>query len=748
MPHRARIATLLVWAALAGALDGPGAGAGTTQIWKHRTRAEREQGDLQRVAVQPDGSLTLGPAVEMVSETPDPYVWSLLRDSRGRIYAGTGNEGKVYRLEKHGKPELVFDAPELEVHALAADRSGNLFVGTSPDGKIYRVEGPGRSAVFFDPGEKYIWSLVFDRRGDLYAATGTEGRVYRIAPTGRGEVLLDSEETHVRVLALDAQGRILAGTDGKGVLQRIDPSTGRVEGLANSPLPEVTAIATGPEGKIYFAAAGQAARGPQRPSPTAARPAPAAPPAAEGERPPGQPPETAQQTPAPPQPPPAQPPPPSVPALEGKVLCLEPDGYAREIWSATGEMILSLALDADGNLIAGSGSEGKVHRIDPRRAEASLLHKSSSQQVTALLAEPGGSTLAAGSNLGSILRIGGGVAAEGTFESTTFDAKVYSTWGRITTRSEVPTRSAIEFAIRTGDTPEPDASWSDWIPDADKSGAEAKRPRGRYARFRAKLVSRDGRTSPRLGEVALPYLQRNFPPELRSLEVQGPGVVFQKPNKAGTPGSSPQESSAAARGERTARRPVQQPRPQPERDGRAVQWNAVDPNGDDLLYSVYYRGVEETEWKLMDRELTDPFFSWDGTAMADGTYLLRVVADDAPSNPPGASLTSERWSDPFDVDNNPPGIGEVRTSVEGSRVRIEFEVVDAFSIVATVEMSRNAGEWRSVTPRDGLADATREEFRIEIDSLPAGEHTVVIRARDAAGNSVTTQTVFRIAAGG
>jgi hypothetical protein len=96
-----------------------------------------------------------------------------------------------------------------------------------------------------------------------------------------------------------------------------------------------------------------------------------------------------------------------------------------------------------------------------------------------------------------------------------------------------------------------------------------------------------------------------------------------------------------------------------------------------LVYSVYYRGAEERQWKLMEKDLTDSFFSWDATSLADGTYLLRVVAEDSPSNPEGAFLSAERLSDPFDVDNNPPQISPIQAALSGSSLKLEFVVEDS-----------------------------------------------------------------------
>ena len=720
----------------------------STQTWKNRSRSEREQGDLNGVSLKADGTLTLGPAFETLASAAEPYVWSLARDSKGTLYAGSGNDGKVYRLSKSGKLESFFDSPELEVHALAVDAGDNLYVGTSPRGKIYRLSPSGKTEEFFSPNETYIWSLLIDGKGNVYAGTGTQGKVYKITPAGKGEVFLDTDESHIRVLAQAPGGDLLAGTDGKGMVLRID-SAGKSRVLTTSPLPEVTALVTGGAGKIYFAAAGQSgSRAAQRPAATPAPPRPAQGPGGEEERIPGQPPAEAPAPQAPAQPQPAAAPAPQTGAgVESKIMALEMDGYSREIWSQPGELILSLALDRDGKVIAGGGTDGKIYLVDPIRSESTLLEKADSSQVSALLKEPDGSILAAGSNLGAVYRLGGKVASEGWFESAAFDTKVFSSWGKMSWRDETPSGSSVSLQVRTGNTAEPDSSWSDWsAPSGNGAGSQVDSPSARYVQWKATLKSA-GKDSPRLGEVDVTYLQRNLPPELKSVDVQAPGTVFQKPNRSSSSAAAPGEGgNASGRGDRdkAAHHPSQQPRPQNDPEGRAAQWGASDPNGDDLVYSVYYRGSDEKQWKLMEKDLTDSFFSWDSTSLADGTYLLRIVAEDSPSNPEGAFLSAERLSDPFDVDNNPPQIAPIQAAVSGSSLKLEFEVQDSFSDVGEVFYSVNAREWELLPPADGFTDSSREAYRLDLRNLEAGEVTVVVKANDAAGNSATSKKVVQV----
>ena len=117
----------------------------------------------------------LGPATELLAETTSPFLWGIVAASDGSLYVGSGNEGKVFKIDSAGKTTTFFDSTELEVHALALANDGTLYAATSPDGRIYKIDRSGKAAPFFDPEDKYIWSLALDRDGQLYAGTGEKG---------------------------------------------------------------------------------------------------------------------------------------------------------------------------------------------------------------------------------------------------------------------------------------------------------------------------------------------------------------------------------------------------------------------------------------------------------------------------------------------------------------------------------------------------------------------------------------------
>ena len=175
--------------------------ASTPRFWKVSTQPDVLKGEVEHLSIDEFGRLILGPVSRSIYDATVPFIWCLAAADDGTVYAGTGNDGQVLRVDREGKTSVWFDAAELEVHALAVGPDGALYVGTSPDGRVYRVDAAGSSKVFFDPADKYIWSLVFDGQGRLYVGTGEKGIIYRVTPDGRSETVFTSTSTHVTSMA-------------------------------------------------------------------------------------------------------------------------------------------------------------------------------------------------------------------------------------------------------------------------------------------------------------------------------------------------------------------------------------------------------------------------------------------------------------------------------------------------------------------------------------------------------------------
>ena len=156
------IRCLCVLSVLSGGvfLSTSGALASSPKFFQASTQTDFLKGEVDNLSIDARGQLMLGPALDLVYETPAPFVWTIATASDGSFFLGTGNDGKVYRVGPDGKGALFYSSAELEVHALAAAPNGGLYVATSPDGKIYKVDRDGKATTFFSPAVTFA-SAVF-----------------------------------------------------------------------------------------------------------------------------------------------------------------------------------------------------------------------------------------------------------------------------------------------------------------------------------------------------------------------------------------------------------------------------------------------------------------------------------------------------------------------------------------------------------------------------------------------------------
>ncbi|MGH9498554.1 MAG: hypothetical protein ACRD3L_05380 [Terriglobales bacterium] len=707
-----------------------------TRTWEQSKFEDLIKGTAQGVAIRSAGGLELAPAFKLLATTPSAYIWSIVADREGNVYAAAGSPARVYRITPEGKSTVIFEPQELQVQALAVDKSGAIFAATNPDGKIYKLEhrtGLGQKAgekamgvdpewsstVYFEPGTKYIWGLILDQAGNLYAATGDHGQIFRVTPKGEHSVFFKSDESHIRVLAFDKQGNLIAGSDSSGLVYRITPG-GEGFVLYSAPKKEITALAVDKEGNIYAAGVGEK-RASGTPSFTAAPisipPTPVVGggvQAVGGGVPAGA----------------TQPvviniPGPGAGASGGsEVYRIATDGSPSRIWSSREDIVYGLAFDPQGVLLAGTGNRGHIFAISGDDQFTDLL-KASATQVTAFAAAPNG-LYACTSNLGKVFRLGGATATEGSYESDVFDAHIFSRWGRMEFRGA----GNVELFARSGNVDNPDRNWSSWTKvDHAKEGV-IDVPPARFVQWKAVLHS--GSVAPRVENITLNYLPKNVAPDFDDLTVQT-GVRYPALPKAsgGDPGGSGQAHFDV------------QPSPTHDRDSIGVKWSVHDDNDDQMVYSIYYRGDGESRWLLLKDNVTDKFYSFDASLVPDGGYTVKVVASDAPSHSPGEGLTAERESARFEVDTTPPQI-TVKATVEGGQIHVTGSALDSFSPIKKAEFSVDASDWQYVEPVGQLSDAKNENYDFKVATPAAGmDHVVVMRVYDRYDNMNSAKTVVR-----
>jgi sugar lactone lactonase YvrE len=711
--------------------------AAAPAFWRVSTQQELLRGEVENLSIDADGRLLLGPATEVVYEATAPFLWALVEDVNGAVWAGSGNDGRLFRVDRDGTATEVFDAAELEIHALAVGPGNVLYGATSPDGRIYRVPSGGSASPFADPDEKYIWALAVDRDGTLYAGTGDRGRIYRIRGDGTAELFYETKATHVLALAFDRDGRLLAGTGSPGQVFRIDRE-GRGFVLLDSAFSEIRSMRLDRDGALYAAAVSQ---------------------------PPGR------ASPAPPQPPTSDAPA-AVPTVSvstevtavvitdaassapdpqagrsqqgqarGAVYRIAPDGVWDTVWQSSEDIPYDLSFTEEGAILVGTGNAGKLYHVTRNPPRTILLTKTPAQQITSMIRATDGGHYIATSNPGKIFRVANKRASEGTYESDVRDAKTVATWGTLRWNASTPRGARIQLFTRSGNTSTPNETWSPWsAPYTHSDGDPIVSPKARYLQWRAVLSGAS--ESPVLISVTAAYLPRNVRPQIAAITVHPPGLVFQQPFLSGEPPIAGLDELADTRVQNGGSGNPSSP-PSPSLGRRIYRkglqtfvWTARDENDDELRYEVLYREEGDRSWSTLKRDLTRSIFTWDTSAVPDGTYILKVVAADTPSNSPGAELTGELESQPFDIDNSPPVI-EMGTPVrEGDRMVMPFTVRDSQSAVRRVEFTLDTERWQVIYPVDGIPDSRTEQFRVSLENAGAVGR-LIVRATDALDNTAT-----------
>jgi sugar lactone lactonase YvrE len=723
---------------LAVLLVGATVRAAAPRFWRLEGTAAFLGGELENLSLDSEGRLRLGPAVRTLFDPTAPNAWCVAADGDGALYVGTGNEGRVYRIDGE-EGRVVFDADELEVYAVAVAPDGQVYAGTSPDGAVFALEADGSARPVFDPSEPYVWALAFDAEGHLLVATGGgEGRVYRLGADGAAETLLTSAETHILSLAVDDGGRVFAGSSPEGIVYRIDPS-GQVFVLLDSAFREIKALAVSGDGALYAAAVnGGATPPPSPPSPP--------PPAPEGAAPTPVAQVTVTESFA--VVPPAAAAPASGPATtstaatpRGAVLRIDPGGTLERLWTSSDDVPHAL-MATDAGALVGTGDKGKLYRVTPA-GTWTLVASVRGRQITGLVARPGREVALVTSNPARALALSAESSTEGTFVSEVKDAEAVASWGRIRWEGHAPSGAGVRLETRSGNTSTPDSTWTSWT--AVAGGPEAAGIRSESARFlqlRLTLAAGDG-VSPEIEALSAAYLQRNLRPRVASITVHAPGEVFQKPiSVSGEPEILGLE-----------RDPLQKPRPEArsaatgpvtafsrklhQKGLRTFAWKAEDPNGDALVYEVQYRAVGDTRWRALRSGLEEPVLAWDTTAVPDGRYLVRIIASDSPDNPPSLALSNHDDSASFLVDNAPPTL-VASLAGDGPGTSIRATARDAGSPIRKLEVSVDAGRWQEVYPTDGINDSREETYQVPLPAaVGPGPHVVVLRVSDGLGNVAT-----------
>ncbi len=676
------------------------------------------------------------------------YIWDMIVDGHD-AYLATGTEGKLLHVNldpkaKDGQPQIteLLDAKQNNLLCLARDQQGRLYAGSDSDGLVYRVTLKGNDQpevfVLYDAAEPEIGALLVLDDGTVYAGTADAEQAH----PGRLDEA-DSEagrpEETAKADAADQPAEV-PGTTPKPDPMPSDPDnqpdTDKAQSSTNNsptPLALITPRATTTNSAHLTAPLGTrtsslAASSDAAPQPPSDAPTPAqwdrvrevirkrldkarrsgTPLATNGSKrlkrqrfKAASNNEQADTTRS---------------SSEGNAIYkITPDGFVAEVFRES-VMILKLLEDpaGPGKLLVATGNEGQLFRVDPAAGETTILIDLEPQQVPVLTTDHAGRMIVATANPAALLRLAAGYTENGLFTGPVLDAQQISLWGKIDLTATTDAGTAVTVETRSGNVEDPDqAAWTPWstagVLEADPDSSPlaprqltVESPPARFLQYRLALVG-DADATPVVDRVQITYVVPNLKPAITSIQ-----AIYPNPDDSDD-----------------------QPAP-----SLNIEWEATDPNGDDLIYDLEYQPAGSVKWLTLAESLDETSFEWDTRRVPDGRYTVRVTASDAPDNPADMARTAVRRTDPVLIDNTPPTIDRIEHHAQGRTLRITAQVRDALSPIGALSYAVDStDQWEPALPEDLIYDSTQEAFSISIVDLAPGPHVVTLRASDSRGNA-------------
>jgi outer membrane protein assembly factor BamB len=678
------------------------AAAAPTKTFRQTTAKDFEEGEATASMILPDGTVVPGMKTSPVS-VDAAFVWCSTLSADGKTaYFGTGDQGRIYATDVTGGEARARKVVQLDaawVTSLVARPDGTLVAGTTPGGKLYTVDPKkGEARPFATLGTDHVWTLVLDAKsGVVYAGTGGPGKIFAIDRGGRSKELWDSGDKHVVSLLQADDRHLYAGTSDEAILFRVGLD-GHAEALGDFDAEEVRALARA--GNALYVAVNDFDRAAGAP-PTLPVPAhgtritvsPTGSPASVGALPrPGQ------------------------RKSKGALYRIEPDGHTEQIFSIGDGYFTSLSVDADGRAYVGTGTEGRVYRVDPDR-QATLAIDLPERQALTLL-RSGKTFLVGTGDVGGIYRVALASARQATYLSRVLDGDFRAQWGLLRWHGT----HELGVETRSGNTAKPDATWSAFAGldhargTSDGGVGLVKSPPARYVQYRVSF----GAPEARVEQVSLAYLpqnQRAHITEITSGDNPGAAPALSTAGALGSLGGVSSTPAASAR--------VHSPTIK-------LHWKVDNPDGDELVYRLSFREENDAVWRPLGGPdpLTKTDFDWNTEGLPDGGYVVRVVASDERAQPRDRVLESSLASAPILVDNRKP-------EVAGLSAKYPFvsgRARDDQSPLTSLEYAVDGGEWQVLSPADGLCDDLVESFTVKLPPLSPGPHAVTVRAWDSADN--------------
>jgi hypothetical protein len=635
--------------------------------------------EFENVSIHRQGTVTLAPALAAKALGDAAAVWQTATDRSGNVYVATGNQGRLYRIGRAGRPELVFDPGAGEILALTSDASGTVYFGTTPDGKVYRIRPGGKPELLCSTGESYVFSLLAapsststSTSAFIFAATGEHGKLLHITPDGKMTEVFTARQAHLSALAWLVPGKeLLVGTSPDGIVYRLSFVAGesrpQVSVLYDTPLNEVRAIAADAAGHVYIGAnAGDDS---------------------------------------------------DSDSTRAGVFFIDQSGVRRWLWSAPDSTVFALALvpfstststsSSGSSLLVATGKKGMVYELDTL-GRMSIRYRLKETQALCLTPLRSGLRLGTG-NPGKLYEAGSTYPDSGFITSAPHDCANPALFGTLSFRANVPAGTGLTFETRSGNSEKPDSTWSQWSSAAPRIAS----PSRRYFQWRGRLRTSFPNLTPELRRVDVYYNSANLAPVIKKLDIPQPSL------------------DDAKKGVNKPSRQVTWEATDPDSD--SLSFELFFRSESETSWQKMGRDVTDSRFDLDTRSLPDGWYELKLMASDEPTEPAgAALTAEKTSRPFLVDNTAPT------VTGLKTGVPDPKTSL----CRVSFSADDSFSPIAAARVSVNAGDWTTLEPEDHVFDSGVESFSADV-KLSSGENVVSVWVADAQGNVGAARATVR-----
>lgn len=248
--------------------------------------------------------------------------------------------------------------------------------------------------------------------------------------------------------------------------------------------------------------------------------------------------------------------------------------------------------------------------------------------------------------------------------------------------------------------------------------------------------------SPRLNKATLFYLHSNLPPSLTKLALLSPNEVYLKPPEQNDVIWGEEIGLSEQALNKNKSQSYMAPKKVEKKGYRTVTWDALDENGDSLLYSISIRRENEARWRVLEPKWAEKILAFNTSLFPDGIYFVKVEASDSPSNPKGTDLKTEKISRPLVIDNSLPVIRNFQSEKRGNRLSLTFGAEDANSHIKEVRYLIRPNDWQAIFPEDGICDSKSETFRFTTVLPSNADNMIIVQVKDWHGNVGVHRSTF------